>query len=107
MVAVLARDAITVEGALATYLDTGTSGQAVRRRFCQTCGSPVLTETPRADVIGLIFLKAGTLDDTADLVPVSHYWTERAQAWMRYPESDRRCLREECEEETPDADHRL
>lgn len=98
VVAVFARDTLELEGNLSTYLDTGTSGQTVRRRFCPICGSPVLTETPRAEKAGLIFLKAGTLDDTADLRPTTHYWTERAQGWLPYPQGDRICRREESEE---------
>ena len=27
-------------------------------------------------------LKAGTLDDTSDIVPTSHLWTKRAQSWL-------------------------
>jgi hypothetical protein len=32
-------------------------------------------------------VKAGTLDDTSDLVPDAHYWTARKQAWVTIPES--------------------
>lgn len=98
MVAVLVRDAIEVVGGLSTYIDTGTSGQPVHRRFCPSCGSPVLTQTPQADAAGLVFLKAGTLDETGNLRPTTHYWTERAQAWVHYPDGDQRFLREEVEE---------
>ena len=94
VVLVFARDAVAVEGELATYRDSGTSGQVVRRRFCPRCGSPVLTETERADEAGLLFVKGGTLDDVADLDPETHYWTGSAQPWMRLPDGSRRLDRE-------------
>jgi len=95
VVLVFRRDAVRLTGALATYDDRGTSGQVVHRRFCPACGSPVVTDTPRAQAQGVLFVKGGTLDDTTDLAPRTHYWTERAQPWMRWPEGDALVKREE------------
>lgn len=80
------RDGLTLEGELTTFDDKGDSGNAVFRKFCNKCGSPVLTDTPGAEQQGIIFFKAGTLDNTADLAPASHLWTQSAQGWMVYPE---------------------
>jgi hypothetical protein len=95
VVLVFRQSALRLAGALATYDDRGSSGQTVHRRFCPTCGSPVLTETARAAARGLVFVKGGTLDETADLAPHTHYWTERAQPWMRWPDGDVLVQREE------------
>jgi len=95
VVAIVGRDMLEVEGDLATYDDIGNSGQDVWRRFCPSCGSPILTDTPMATEAGVRFVKAGTLDDTTDLQPSSHYWTERAQTWVLFPPADRIALREE------------
>lgn len=35
-------------------------------------------------------VKAGTLDETSDLRPDSHYWTSRMQPWVAIPEDVRR-----------------
>ncbi|MFO1378607.1 MAG: GFA family protein [Steroidobacteraceae bacterium] len=86
VVAVVARDALELQGAPKVFEDRGTSGQAVYRNFCPDCGSPVLTDTPRAREQGIIFVKAGTLDDVSDLRPSAHYWTCRAQPWVRLPD---------------------
>ena len=60
----LPRDSLVLEGGpLTTYRDTGESGMAVQRKFCGTCGSPVLSEVEAAPT--LVFLKGGTLDDTS------------------------------------------
>jgi len=64
----------------ASYADTGDSGLAVNRRFCSTCGSPILSEaaaTPAMD-----WLKAGTLDDTSWVQPQVNIWCESAQPWV-------------------------
>ncbi|MEN3950480.1 GFA family protein [Iodidimonas sp. SYSU 1G8] len=86
VVAVFARPALTLTGTTKVYEDRGTSGQAVYRTFCPACGSPVLTDTPQAKEQGIIFIKAGTLDDVSDLNPTAHYWTGSAQPWFTIPE---------------------
>ena len=72
--------AVEVTGELTTYHDTGDSGATVRRQFCNTCGSPIfsLVESPP----GLIFVKAGTLDDTTMLKPSFHCYTKSKQDWV-------------------------
>ncbi|HET8612930.1 MAG TPA: GFA family protein [Sphingomonas sp.] len=94
VVLVFPREAVRVSGELSTYEDRGTSGQTIYRRFCPRCGSPVLTDTPRAEKQGIIFVKGGTLDDVSDLKPTAHYWTASAQPWMRLPEGDQQIERE-------------
>jgi hypothetical protein len=95
VVAVVGQSMLSIEGSLTTYIDVGNSGQDVLRRFCATCGSPILTDTPSANGAGLRFVKVGTLDDTTDLKPRAHYWTERAQGWVLFPSDDHVALREE------------
>ena len=72
--------AVQFEGELTTYNDTGDSGATVRRQFCGTCGSPVFTrvDTPP----GMMFIKAGTLDDTSILKPAFHCYTKSKQDWV-------------------------
>lgn len=72
--------AVTVSGKLATYHDTGDSGATVRRQFCGTCGSPLFTRVERPE--GIMFIKAGTLDDTSALDPAFHCYTKSKQAWV-------------------------
>lgn len=91
VVGVSPRDALMLTGELAIYEDRGESGQTVWRKFCPKCGSPVLTDTPAAQRDGLIFFKAGTLDETADLRPSLHYFRRSAQGWFPFP-ADADCL---------------
>lgn len=106
VVAVVGKDMLAISGELSTYVDVGNSGQDVLRRFCGACGSPVVTDTPAAAKAGVRFVKAGTLDDTADLRPSSHYWTERAQGWVHFPAADLIALRGETPNRLGDEDDR-
>jgi hypothetical protein len=86
VIAVVPKGGLTIEGTLTRFEDGSASGNPVYRKFCGTCGSPVFTETPGADEQGIIFIKAGTLDDVTDLVPTTHFWTSSAQGWVVHPE---------------------
>ena len=72
-------DALSIEGEVKTYNDTGDSGASVRRQFCDTCGSALFTRIDHTP--GLMFIKAGTLDDTSALQPAFHCYTRSKQAW--------------------------
>jgi hypothetical protein len=86
VIAVMPSAALHITGALTTYTDTAERGKDVYRKFCGVCGSPVVTETPEATEQGLVFIKAGTLDEAGDLSPTVHYWTCSAPGWMLLPE---------------------
>ncbi|QFT78793.1 GFA family protein [Erythrobacter sp. THAF29] len=73
-------NALEVEGQVKTYNDKGDSGATVYRQFCDTCGSPVFTRLD--DSKGLMFIKAGTLDDTSGLQPQFHCYTKSKQNWF-------------------------
>lgn len=88
----LPRDSLSFEGGpLTTYRDTGESGLPVDRKFCPTCGSPLVSEVAAAPA--LVFLKAGTLDDTSDLKPQMDIWCEHAQPWVTMAEGTARLPR--------------
>lgn len=72
--------ALEIEGEVKTYNDTGDSGAIVRRQFCDTCGSPNFTRVDHAGE--MIFIKAGTLDDTSSLKPQFHCYTKSKQDWI-------------------------
>lgn len=86
VVGVARRDDLRLSGALQTFSHPGSSGQTVNRKFCGTCGSPVLTDTAAAREQEIIFFKAGTLDHAEDLAPTVHYWTRSAQHWFAIPD---------------------
>lgn len=73
-------DAVEVTGEIKTYNDIGDSGATVRRQFCGNCGSPVFTRVEQPP--GMMFIKAGTLDDTSGLKPAFHCYTKSKQDWI-------------------------
>jgi len=72
--------ALTIEGTFKTFDDEGESGQAVLRDFCPKCGSPLFSRVAAAP--GMIFIKVGTLDDTASFTPAMHLWAKSKQDWV-------------------------
>jgi hypothetical protein len=86
LLAVVPRAALEIKGELKTFVDTADSGNAVERQFCPSCGSPIISDMQSARDQGIIFLKAGTLDEARDLVPTLHYWTSSAHGWIVFPE---------------------
>ena len=80
--------ALSIEGPLKTYHDTGDSGHPVLRNFCPECGSAITTLA--AAMPGMAIIKAGTLDDTSWLDPQMHVYCASAQTWTPIPESSQR-----------------
>lgn len=77
------RPAVAITGTLKTYEDVGESGAPLYRLFCPECGSPIYSNS--AAQPDLLFIKAGTLDDTSWLDPKLHIWTDSAQVWDTVP----------------------
>ena len=75
------KGSLNIGGELSAYNDQGSSGQAVIRKFCGKCGSPILSDV--AALPTMDFLKAGTLDDTSWLKPEAQLWCDSAQSWLK------------------------
>jgi hypothetical protein len=72
--------ALTVQGELKTYTDTGDSGQPMLRRFCPECGSTIIDEA--AVMPGVAMITIGTLDDPSWLKPAMQIYCDSAQPWV-------------------------
>ena len=73
--------AVSVQGELKTYQDTGDSGQPVYRRFCPNCGSGVIADV--AVMPGMTLVLAGTLDDSSSFNPAMEIYCSSAQPWTQ------------------------
>jgi len=72
--------ALDVSGPVVEYLFTNPSGSQSHQRFCATCHSRIYnTNSARP---GIAMLRAGTLDDSAAIVPRAHIWVKRKQPWV-------------------------
>jgi hypothetical protein len=56
------------------------TGAQVTSRFCGDCGGRLFGE--RAKRPEIVNVRAGTLDDTAWMVPAAHFFIRSAQAWV-------------------------
>lgn len=75
--------AMSVDGALATYLDRDTeSGEPLAREFCAQCGSPIRSVPSAAKMVAV---KAGTLEQPDGFAPTMHIWTRSALPWVEIP----------------------
>ena len=70
---------------LTVYNDVGDSGNQVQRHFCNKCGSPIYSAM--ATMPDLVFIKAGTLDDTSSIQPQMNTWCKSSQSWVKIDES--------------------
>ena len=67
---------LSVEGDYKVFETIGTeTGKPRERRFCGTCGSPVITIVE--EMLGMAVIKAGTLDDCSWLQPGLELWPPR------------------------------
>jgi len=72
-------NAITIEGKLSDYRSIADSGNVMHRRFCPMCGTAMFSEAESRP--HLIFVRAGTLDDSEIARPAMTIWTSQAPSW--------------------------
>ncbi|MDE0803971.1 MAG: GFA family protein [Acidimicrobiales bacterium] len=73
---------LSIDGTLQTYVETGENddGTYVNRKFCGTCGSPIVSELVATE--GVVAVKVGTLDDRSDIAPAAEVWCVDKQPWV-------------------------
>ena len=70
---------LTLEGELKYFEVKGSSGSHIRRGFCEHCGSGILSYAK--EVPHILYIKAGTLDDSSWLKIDSNFFTDSSHAW--------------------------
>lgn len=82
---VLHESQLSISGELKTYEERGENDDDVyvRRKFCPTCGSPIVSEL--AKTAGVVAVKAGVLDDTSGVKPTVQVWCVDRQPWVDLP----------------------
>jgi hypothetical protein len=89
MVVGVPRDALHITGTPKVFETIGDDrGVPAYRNFCGDCGSPIMSIL--ADVDGVAWIKAGTLNDASWLKPQLELWTDSAQPWALTAEREDR-----------------
>lgn len=75
-------DQVTIQGDTLKVYEEHVEGasEPFYRAFCSQCGSPISGQGSAYP--GVLFLKAGTLDDTSWVKPDIHIWCLEKQAWL-------------------------
>ena len=70
---------LKLEGELKYFEVKGSSGSHIRRGFCEHCGSGILSYAK--EVPHILYIKAGTLDDSSWLKIDSNFFTDSSHDW--------------------------
>ena len=68
-----------VKGEAKGYEVAGDSGGKVKRFFCPECGSQLYSQVEVSP--GIVFVKAGAMDDASWFAPSMVLWSDTAQPW--------------------------
>jgi hypothetical protein len=82
---VFPKNAVVIEGALATYEAKVDGENALRRHFCPLCGSAVSITLDRYPEIRSMM--GGTLDDKSGIRPTFSVWCSEGQPWLELPDA--------------------
>src|SRR5262245_15961358 len=70
---------LAVSGPMRDFVSIADSGNRMHRRFCPTCGTHLFSEAEARP--HLVFIRAGTLDNTSIAHPSAVIWTDKAPSW--------------------------
>ena len=70
---------LEIAGDVAWHESVADSGNAMRRGFCQQCGTPLFTG--HSDNQQFLAVRVGALDDPGSVTPTEVIWTSSAPAW--------------------------
>ena len=76
---------LKLEGGLKYFEVKGSSGSHIRRGFCEHCGSGILSYAK--EVPHILYIKAGTLDDSSWLKIDSNFFTDSSHDWNKPSEA--------------------
>ncbi len=81
--AVVPMTRLAIEGALEGWSRINGEGTRTTHFVCAICKTRIHSTNEGRP--GLAILRTGSLDDSADVVPVVHMWAKRKHAWIGLP----------------------
>jgi hypothetical protein len=68
-------------GELIEWAHPNRRSTTTRQQFCATCKTRIYSTSDER--VGILTLRAGTLDESASLKPIAHMWVKRKQPWFQ------------------------
>ncbi len=72
-------EAVTIEGETTDFQSRAASGNAMHRRFCPKCGTPLFSQAEARPHV--LIIRAGALDDPNIAEPAGSIWVSSAPRW--------------------------
>ena len=85
----IAKKYVDLKGEPKYFESKGTSGSHIRRGFCSICGSGILSYA--RELPHILFIKAGTLDDSSWVKIDSNFFTKSSYDWNK-PDETIKCF---------------
>lgn len=82
--AMVAANALEVNGELKEWKRTADSGNETVAKLCSVCSNHIYHASPARPAH--VMLKPSTLDDTSAIEPTIHVWVKEKQNWYQIPE---------------------
>jgi hypothetical protein len=73
-------------GELIEWAHPNRRGTTTRQQFCSMCKTRIYSTSNER--VGMLTLRAGTLDESDTLSPVAHMWVKRKQSWLQISMDD-------------------
>lgn len=74
---------LSTTGEVVEWAHPNAQGKLTTQRFCAVCKTRLYSVSEGRPGIALI--RAGTLDNSAEILPAVHMWTKRKQSWVGLP----------------------
>ena len=81
--AVIPQSRFSSSGELIEWAHPNRRGSTSRQQFCSICKTRIFSTSDER--IGIVTLRAGTLENSSTLIPIAHMWLIRKQAWIQIP----------------------
>jgi hypothetical protein len=73
----------SIEGGVMEWSHTNSQGKVTTQRFCMVCKTRLYSTNDGRPGIALV--RAGTLDESGEIIPAVHMWVRRKQSWIGLP----------------------
>jgi hypothetical protein len=78
---IIPQSRFTASGELVEWAHPNRRGTTTRQQFCAICKTRIYSTSDER--VGILTLRAGTLDESEAIKPIAHMWVRRKQPWFQ------------------------